>query len=72
MAWYLTRAVLHSCCRAIRHIDLSSGVSNHLDGDTLAAALTSGIHRVLAEQELLNRINVFPVADSDTEVNAQC
>jgi DegV family protein with EDD domain len=41
----------------------------YLDGDTLAMALTSGIHRVLAEQELLNRINVFPVADSDTGTN---
>jgi hypothetical protein len=40
-----------------------------LDGEALAAALTSGIHRVLAEQELLNRINVFPVADSDTGTN---
>jgi len=40
-----------------------------MDGDTLAAALTSGIHRVLAEQELLNRINVFPVADADTGTN---
>jgi hypothetical protein len=40
-----------------------------MDGDTLAAALTSGIHRVLGEQELLNRINVFPVADSDTGTN---
>ena len=41
----------------------------YLDGDTLAAALTSGIHRVLSQQELLNRINVFPVADSDTGTN---
>jgi DegV family protein with EDD domain len=48
---------------------LSSEVSKHLDGDALAAALTSGIHRVLGEQELLNRINVFPVADSDTGTN---
>jgi hypothetical protein len=48
---------------------LSSEISKHLDGDALAAALTSGIHRVLAEQELLNRINVFPVADSDTGTN---
>jgi len=40
-----------------------------MDGDALAAALTSGIHRVHAEQELLNRINVFPVADSDTGTN---
>lgn len=40
-----------------------------MDGEALAAALTSGIHRVLGEQELLNRINVFPVADSDTGTN---
>ena len=40
-----------------------------MDGDALAAALTSGIHRVIAEQELLNSINVFPVADSDTGTN---
>jgi len=48
---------------------LSTAISNHMDGDTLAAALTSGIHRVLGEQELLNSINVFPVADSDTGTN---
>jgi len=48
---------------------LSFEVSKHMDGDALAAALTSGIHRVLAKQELLNRINVFPVADSDTGTN---
>ena len=41
----------------------------YLDGNTLADALTSGIHRVIADQELLNRINVFPVADSDTGTN---
>lgn len=35
----------------------------------MAAALVSGIHRVIGEQELLNRINVFPVADSDTGTN---
>jgi DegV family protein with EDD domain len=40
-----------------------------MDGDALAASLTSGIHRVLSAQELLNRINVFPVADSDTGTN---
>ena len=48
---------------------MSVVVSKHLDGDAFALALTSGIHRVLAEQELLNRINVFPVADSDTGTN---
>jgi DegV family protein with EDD domain len=40
-----------------------------LDGNTLALALVSGIHRVIGQQELLNRINVFPVADSDTGTN---
>ncbi len=44
-------------------------MTRHLDGDALALALRSGIHRVLGQQELLNRINVFPVADSDTGTN---
>lgn len=35
----------------------------------LAEALVSGIHRVIGEQELLNHINVFPVADGDTGTN---
>ena len=44
-------------------------VEKHLDGEAFAAALTSGIHRVIGEQDLLNSINVFPVADSDTGTN---
>lgn len=40
-----------------------------VDGKALAAALVSGIHRVIGQQEYLNRINVFPVADSDTGTN---
>lgn len=44
-------------------------MTKHLDGDMLSVALTSGIHRVMGQQELLNRINVFPVADSDTGTN---
>ena len=48
---------------------MSNPVSTHLDGDDFANALVSGIHRVVSEQELLNRINVFPVADSDTGTN---
>ena len=48
---------------------MTEEAAKYLDGDTLAAALRSGIHRVLGEQELLNRINVFPVADSDTGTN---
>ena len=43
--------------------------SNGLRGETFATALRSGIHRVIAEQETLNRINVFPVADGDTGTN---
>ena len=44
-------------------------ISKHLDGEAFAAALTSGIYRVIGEQDLLNRINVFPVADADTGTN---
>ena len=35
----------------------------------LASAMISGIHRVIDEQEFLNQINVFPVADGDTGTN---
>ena len=48
---------------------MSDKAAKYLDGDTLAVALRSGIHRVLGQQELLNSINVFPVADSDTGTN---
>ena len=41
----------------------------HLDGSDFANALVSGIHRVIGDQEVLNRINVFPVADGDTGTN---
>lgn len=51
------------CCR------VTSSERNSITGDVLASALVSGIHRVISRQELLNRINVFPVADSDTGTN---
>ena len=44
-------------------------VSKYLDGAAFADALVSGIHRVIGEQDLLNHINVFPVADGDTGTN---
>jgi DegV family protein with EDD domain len=47
----------------------SSPISKHLDGDALATALVSGIHGVIGEQDFLNHINVFPVADGDTGTN---
>ena len=48
---------------------MAEGSGKYLDGNGFAAALRSGIHRVLGQQELLNRINVFPVADADTGTN---
>ncbi len=48
---------------------MNDSVSTHLDGNKLASALISGIHRVIDEQDFLNRINVFPVADGDTGTN---
>jgi len=48
---------------------VSDSVSTYLDGNKLASALVSGIHRVIDEQDFLNRINVFPVADADTGTN---
>ena len=38
-------------------------------GPALRRALLAGIDRVLAGRDLLNRINVFPVADGDTGSN---
>jgi len=48
---------------------LTPTVTRYLDGDALADALVSGIHRVIGEQDYLNHINVFPVADGDTGTN---
>lgn len=48
---------------------VNSGQHSHIDGDELANALVSGFHCVIAQQEHLNRINVFPIADSDTGTN---
>lgn len=48
---------------------MSHTVGNTIDGVVFASALISGIHRVIGQQELLNRINVFPVADRDTGTN---
>jgi DegV family protein with EDD domain len=48
---------------------LPGPVTKQLDGDALADALVSGIHCVIGEQDFLNHINVFPVADGDTGTN---
>jgi len=41
----------------------------YLDGFRLSLGLQSGIRRVIADRERLNRINVFPVPDGDTGTN---
>jgi len=41
----------------------------YLSGPRLARAAAAGAHRVIASADQLDRINVFPVADSDTGKN---
>ena len=48
---------------------MAASITTHLDGDHLSKALISGIHCVIADQNFLNKINVFPVADGDTGTN---
>ena len=42
---------------------------DYLTGEQLRRAVISGAHRVIAHREILDRINVFPVPDSDTGSN---
>ena len=44
-------------------------IQDAIDNQAFRSALISGARRVIAEQRLLNKINVFPVADSDTGTN---
>ena len=48
---------------------MPAAVMPRLDAAELGRALRAGIHRVLAQQEHLDRINVFPVPDGDTGTN---
>ncbi len=41
----------------------------YLDGVRLYRSLTAGIQKVISRQDYLNKINVFPVPDSDTGTN---
>jgi DegV family protein with EDD domain len=43
--------------------------ADSLDGAALAAALRTGIHRLISREEVINKINVFPVPDGDTGTN---
>jgi DegV family protein with EDD domain len=40
-----------------------------LDGTALSAAFRTGIHRLISHEEVINKINVFPVPDGDTGTN---
>ncbi|HTL49225.1 MAG TPA: DegV family protein [Steroidobacteraceae bacterium] len=40
-----------------------------LGGQELSNALRTGIHRLIAREEVINKINVFPVPDGDTGTN---
>ena len=48
---------------------MHAAVMPRLGAAELGRALRAGIHRVLARQEHLDRINVFPVPDGDTGTN---
>jgi uncharacterized protein len=50
-------------------VNAVSVATDSLDGLRLNFALQAGIHRLLAQQEHLNKINVFPVPDGDTGTN---
>lgn len=45
------------------------GKIRYLNGERLRQALIAGAYRVISSRELLDRINVFPVPDSDTGSN---
>ena len=51
------------------HPLMTSTIHADTDGRVLKQALIAGIGRVIAERDLLNRINVFPVPDGDTGSN---
>ena len=40
-----------------------------LGGIDLSAALRAGIYRLISREEVINKINVFPVPDGDTGTN---
>lgn len=41
----------------------------YIDGKRFYRSLSAGIRRLLSRQDYLNKINVFPVPDSDTGTN---
>lgn len=56
------RSIAHSAAAA-------SAAITYIDARRLRRALRAGINHVLERREYINRINVYPVADSDTGTN---
>ena len=50
-------------------IKLSNLKITEIDGKQLYHSFLSGAHRIFENQKLINKINVFPVADADTGTN---
>jgi DegV family protein with EDD domain len=50
-------------------LNFATELADEMSASDFAIALRSGIYRVMSEQDNLNRINVFPVADGDTGTN---
>jgi hypothetical protein len=48
---------------------IAATANDALDGTRLALLLRAGIHRLLSREEVINKINVFPVPDGDTGTN---
>ena len=42
---------------------------HYIDGERFHRTLSAGVRRLLSRQDYLNKINVFPVPDSDTGTN---
>lgn len=50
-------------------MNAAAAPAHSLDGTALAKALRTGIHRLISREEVINKINVFPVPDGDTGTN---
>src|SRR5688500_12697606 len=66
-----TAAGASSCRGSSRQTPMTAAAEPTLalDGAALSAALRTGIHRLISREEVINKINVFPVPDGDTGTN---
>lgn len=52
-----------------KHLDLKEREITHIDGNQLFFSFLSGASKIFDNQNYINKINVFPVADADTGTN---